>query len=384
MKLKQVPEDFIVDEIYNLDDFKGREEDKGHDYYYFKLTKTNYTQMKALDIISRIFKVSRKMIHFAGTKDRNGITSQLISVTGINKNTYENNIEFLNEKINDINLEFLGIFKGRINLGDNLGNKFQITIRDLETEDILKIKTNSKDLEKNGVLNYFDDQRFGFANNSHKIGLFILKNDLKSAVFEVLTSLPENPSDNLREFVEYIENNKEKIIEGDKEIISSAMKLVPKFFSEGKAILAHLHNYKGDYPGAFRTIHKKLRTLYFNAYQSYLFNETIDRLNRENKLDNYKSLPLISKETVIEGDLKAISEEFLQKDGITQDNFNLAHMPELKPEFEVSREIKIYPKNFKIVEEDKDELNEDKLSIKIEFELVSGSYATNVIKQLLK
>ncbi len=384
MKLKQVPEDFIVDEIYNLDDFKGREEDKGHDYYYFKLTKTNYTQMKALETISRIFKVSRKMIHFAGTKDRNGITTQLISVTGINKSTYENNLAFFNERINDMNLEFLGIFKGRVNLGDNLGNRFQITIRDLQKEEIDKLKENSKYVEEKGILNYFDEQRFGFANNSHKIGLFILKNDLKSAVFEVLTSLPPNPSDNLREFVEYIETNKEKIVDGDKEIISSAMKLVPKFFSEGKSILAHLHNYKGDYPGAFRTIHKKLRTLYFNAYQSYLFNETIDKLNNENKLENYKTLPLISKETKLEGDLKAIFEEFLQKDDISQENFNLEHMPELKPETEVSREIKFYPKKFKITQEGNDELNENRLFVKVEFELDSGSYATNAIKQLLK
>lgn len=375
MKIKQVPEDFVVNEIYNLEDFKERDEGRG-DYYYFKLIKTDYTQMRAIERVAKIFSTSRKLVHFAGTKDKTGITSQLISVYGINEKTFDSNVEFFNENVTDMSLEFLGKFKGRVNLGDNGGNKFEIVVRDLDSEEIAKAKENILSVEKNGVLNYFDSQRFGFANNSHKIGLFILKNDLKSAIYEILTSLPPNPSENLNEFVNSVKSNWEAIVSGEKESIRDVMSKIPNFFSEAKFILGHLHNYKGDFHGAFRTIHKKLRTLYFNAYQSYIFNTLIEML------PNHETFPLITAQTKLEGDVKLKVEELLTKDGITQEMFELKHMPELTPQSDIDRTVRLYPKNFKVLGEGDDELNDGKLFLKVSFDLESGAYATNVIKQL--
>ena len=56
-------------------------------------------------------------------------------------------------------------------------------------------------------------------------------------------------------------------------------------------------------------------------------------------------------------------------------------MPELKI-FSNKRKTRNYPKNLELFAEEIDELNENKLKIKISFELGSGEYATNVIKQL--
>lgn len=375
MKIKQVPQDFIVDEIFDLDDFKERDEERG-DYYYFKLIKTDYSQMRAIERVAKIFSTSQKLVHFAGTKDKTGVTSQLISIFGINEKTFENNLKFFNENVKDMQLEFLGKFKGRVNLGDNWGNRFEIVVRDLDKDEIDVAKLNIEKVEKEGVLNYFDSQRFGFANNSHKIGLFVLKNDLKSAIYEILTSLPENPSENLDEFVTCVKDNWDAICESDKEVIREVQKKVPKFFSEAKYILGHLHNYRGDFPGAFRTIHKKLRTLYINAYQSYIFNTLID------ELDNLKTFPLITADTELDGDVAVKVKELLDRDGITIDAFELTHMPELTPQSNIEREVRLYPKNFKVLEEGNDELNEGKLFLKVSFDLESGAYATNVIKQL--
>lgn len=373
MKIKQTPQDFIVDEIYNLDDFKNKEENKI--YYYFKLTKTDYTQFKALDMISKVFNISRKEIHFAGTKDKVGVTTQIISLARINKNNFEKNLEYFNS-MKDLEMKYIGEFNGRINLGDNIGNKFEITVRKLDKNTNWEKLLNNKieKISKEGVLNFFDKQRFGFANNSHIIGKYILRNEVELAVREILTSLPKEPTQDLIDFVEFISKNWEKIKEQNIEIINQAIDLIPNFFREAKDILNHLKNAKNDFPGAFRRLHKKLRKIYVNAYQSYIFNESIKKINQD-----IKELELINFNSIIDLD---IVKKILDKDKITLEMFKLPSMPELRTDINVKRKIKIYPKNIEIKSIKNDELNENYKKVIVNFELSSGEYATNIITQL--
>jgi len=378
MILKQIPEDFIVDEIYNLEKFKEKNEE-GRVYDYFILTKKNYTVMKAIETISRFFNTSRKLVHFAGTKDKVGITSQIISIYGIKKENLEKNLEYFNEKQEDMKLEYLGEFKGRINLGDNLGNSFTITVRDLNEEEIDKAKINKIKLEKNGVLNFFDEQRFGYANNSHIIGKYILKNEVELAVKEILTSLPQNAKENHINFVNMINENWDEIKNQNKEIIEKIIEISPLFLRDEIQILQHLIRAKNDFPGAFRKIHKKIRTLYVNAYQSYIFNELIKDSNINSKLNE---LELVNSDFNIDNEIGKIVNELLKKDELTTENFKLKSMPELKLS-SIFREIKIFPKDLEILKIEKDELN-NKLKIQIKFKLNPGEYATNVVKQLFE
>lgn len=165
MIIKELPEDFIVEELYDVEKFKNKDEDK--DSYYFILTKRDYAQLRALERVSKVFKVSRKSIHFAGTKDKKALTKQIISLQHVNENTWRENVDYFNNSVKDMFLEFLGVFNGRVNLGDNLGNKFTITLRDLSSEEIEIIERRAEEIREEGVLNYFDSQRFGFSNNSH-------------------------------------------------------------------------------------------------------------------------------------------------------------------------------------------------------------------------
>ena len=381
MRIKQIPEDFTVNEIFNLERF--REKNEKDEFFYFKLTKKDYTQIKAIEKIAKMFNVSKKAIHFAGTKDKKAVTSQVISMRYVNENTLKENIKFLNEKVEDLELEFLGKFNGRINLGDNLGNKFTITVRDLEDCDIKKARKNIEYIKENGVLNYFDSQRFGYANNSHIIGKYILKNEIDNAVFEILTSLPQNPNPENIEFAEFIHKNKQEIREQNIEIIDSAIEFAPKYLRDEMKILNHLKSAKNDFPGALRTIHKKLRTLYINAYQSYVFNEILNHIKEGEIKTNRKEINLVNSETVYDEEFKKAVCDILKRDDLTQDNFRLSHMPELiRNDKQVSRKIIIYPKNLEIKAAQSDELNENRKKMVLVFELNAGEYATNVIKQL--
>lgn len=155
-KLKQLPEDFIVKEISNL------KFDNSGKYSYYKLTKRGYTTQRAIEAISRIFRIRRKYINFAGNKDKDALTEQFISISlGPKKNL----------EIKDLKLEYLGNGTERLNLGTHEKNEFEITTRNI----------SEKPKIPKQFPNYFDDQRFGINKNNHLVGKFILEGNFKEA-----------------------------------------------------------------------------------------------------------------------------------------------------------------------------------------------------------
>jgi tRNA pseudouridine13 synthase len=383
MILKQIATDFLVDELYDIKKFEKK--DEGKDYFYFILKKTEYNQLRAIDIVADAFNTSKRCVHFAGTKDKHGITTQVISVMGISSDNLQKNIDHINNEIKDIDVEFLGKFPGRINLGDNLGNKFGITVRGLDSEQIAESSSKLLKMKEFGALNYFDSQRFGFANNSHIIGKYILQNKPELAVKEILTSMPPAPTDSLRIFIERVEAEWFGIKTCDQDVIDTLIGICPDNFCDYKNILAHLKKAKNDFPGAFRTLMKKLRTLYINAYQSHIFNNTIKALMEKGVLGEYKSLELINHMTdfdKIPTDVLEIVNSILEKEGVSRDMLQLKSWPELRAKSTVFREITIMPNNLVVHQEEEDELNEGKFKVRVDFELGSGQYATNIIKQL--
>jgi tRNA pseudouridine13 synthase len=152
-KIKQKPEDFIVNEITNLK-FK----EKG-DYSIFLLKKTNYNTEKAIQLIADRLRIQRKNIGYAGNKDKIAITTQYISIKNIN-------IKELNLK--DIELRLKGYLDYPISLGDLEGNEF-----------IIDVITKQKPKNICKIINYFGEQRF--STNNKEIGKSLIKKDFKKA-----------------------------------------------------------------------------------------------------------------------------------------------------------------------------------------------------------
>lgn len=384
MFLKKIPEDFIVDEIYNLDVISKKDEQRNNSYSYFILKKKNYAQIRAIQKVAKIFNTSAKLINFSGTKDKVGITTQLISIYNLKKEVFEKNLSYLNNEVEDIWAEYLGEFKSRLNLGDNDGNKFKITIREISDEQINLAKINIDKIRKEGLLNYFDEQRFGYANNSHIVGRYLLKDEINLAVKEILTSCPKNPTEYLKKYTDFLNENWDRIVEQDETVVVQIKEIIPRFLQDDLKIINHLIRAKNDFYGAFRHIPKKIRTLYINAYQSYIFNEILITFKDKNLPEQ---LELIHEDIIFENkDIQNFVLELLKKDEVNLDDFKLKRMPELK--LRVAKRItKNFPKNLKIIEISDDELVEDKNSINnkkiiVEFDLNSGEYATNVVKQL--
>jgi tRNA pseudouridine13 synthase len=383
MILKKIPEDFYVEEIFDFEKVNIRDEERGEKYFYFYLTKKNYSLFFALDKISKIFHVSRKRIHFAGTKDKIAITKQVISIYNLDENNFLKNLDYFNSKLNDLKLEYIGKFKSRINLGDNIGNFFKIVIRDLDEDSINILKNNILLVEKEGVLNYFDSQRFGYANNSHIIGKYIIMGNFKDALKEILLSRPENESSELKIYLDFLQKNIEEIFNSNEELINEAISLMPKHRKDEVTIFKHLLKYKNDYLGAFRTLNKKIRTLYVNAYQSYVFNEILNNFDLK---DLPNEIELIHKNFKINNnEINNFVLDLIKKDNISLENFEFKSLPEFKFNV-IKRKTKIFPKDIKILNIDLDDLNEsnERYKVQISFKLDSGEYATNVVSYLFK
>tara|TARA_Y100000310_G_scaffold334126_1_gene413120 strand:+ start:491 stop:1354 length:864 start_codon:yes stop_codon:yes gene_type:complete len=149
MKVKQIPEDFVVEEVLDLEISEGP-------YFYYKVKKKNWNTLDLVKTIKNKLKV--RDVGFAGLKDRNAVTYQYISV--------KKKIEFT---IKDVEFEYLGRGKKRVYLGKLKGNKFKITIRDLD----------EKVISPREVLNLFGEQRFGEKND--RIGKLIVQRKFDEA-----------------------------------------------------------------------------------------------------------------------------------------------------------------------------------------------------------
>lgn len=201
-KIKQSPEEFIVNEIINLNI------DQNGTNSYFLLKKINYNTENAIQTIADHFHIPRKKISYCGNKDKIAITTQYISIENLNHNLRK---DF---ELKDIKLTYLGQGIERLNLGIHEGNKFEIIVSDAD-----------EPKEKEKYLNLFGEQRF--SNNNEQIGRAIIKKDFKKAIELIL----ENKGNQEDKISSYLANNPNDYI--------GALRTLPK-----KIASLYVHSYQ--------------------------------------------------------------------------------------------------------------------------------------------
>jgi len=314
-EIKKELNDFIVKEISN---WKFQEEGI---YAIAILQKTNYTTIRAIEHIALALNIPLKFISFAGTKDKNAITTQYISIKGIKKERIEK------IKLKDIELEFCGYLDKPISLGELEGNEFIITVKNI-TEDEIK-KVEEKITQKVLMPNYFGEQRF--SRNNIEIGKLLLQNKYKEAAELIISS----NSDYKTEMEEELKKN--------------------------------------NPVSAIRKIPKKLILIYIHAYQSKLWNKVMKEYTFEKKEN--AEIPVIGFGTEFENEkIEEIYEKIMKEEGITLRNFINRSIPELSTEG-TTRIAFVEIEDLKIIEKQEN-------SIKLNFKLKKGSYATIAIAYL--
>jgi TruD family tRNA pseudouridine synthase len=85
--LKQLPEDFVVIEI------PSAKTEKQGKYLYFWMKKKGRNTLDVVKELARRLRIREKDIGFAGSKDKQAVTEQMISIAGMKKEEIEKGME---------------------------------------------------------------------------------------------------------------------------------------------------------------------------------------------------------------------------------------------------------------------------------------------------
>ena len=416
--------DFIVKEIdRNGKVLDIKEDSRAHSfskelkdrYTTFNLIKINKDTFEAIRKIREALKIPYNLIKYSGLKDKFSISVQKISIKG-------DYIEKLrNLKIKDIFIRNIIPTKKPVKLGSHWGNNFTIVLRNIKDDKNLrnKIEKYVKFLNIFGFPNYFGLQRFGkYRPNSHIVGRHLSEGNFKK-VFEEFVSTTYS-TESLESKLARREFRKTGNLE-------KAYKDFPKRLNYEKNMIHHLIENPEDYEGSINTLQSDLKKLLISSFQSYLFNKILSKrvekgfhlfepMNGDviSILDDYNGN--ITQVKYIYGDSY---ENYLKKAlnlnrativfPIIGTNTNLDEFPSVKLLFEeISKEEQIdkhifsnklvneqefkgsiramivKPTALKVLELADDDLNLGKKKIKFEFSLQKGSYATMLIRELIK
>ena len=375
MKIKSKPEDFVVTE---LDRF---ELSKTGPFALYRLVKWDIGTLEAIGSLAKNWNLSRAQVSFGGLKDRHARTEQVISVRGGPERSFEGSA---------FRVEFLGRSRDPISRASFHGNRFEITVRDLqEIPDLGPVK-------KFGVPNYFDDQRFGSlrGTDGEFIGRALVRGENEKALRLALASPSGEDRKKERDLKILVRDRW-----GDWAGLAKELPPIP-----ARNVATYLAGHPGAFGFAFELLEQNLRILYVSAYPSWLWNRTLAAVVRTLP-DTYEvayaagrhvfyraldaaghdrlaelTIPLLTPSQKFEAEIGAITAALLQEEKVEQRQFRLKKLA--KTFFgKGERDAIVAPGGLSSSVAD-DDLHPGRRKMRLSFELPKGSYATVLLKRL--
>jgi tRNA pseudouridine13 synthase len=384
MKLKRKPDDFTVEELPTVQPGpRGR-------FVFYRLWKRGIGTPEAIEAICRRWNLARSRVAYGGLKDRHASTMQYLTVLdGPERPLREMNLR----------IEPLGRLGHPYGPAHFRGNAFTVVLRDVSPITAASLEAAALELPTDGLPNYFDDQRFGSVGFA---GGFIaeawLRGDHERALRLALAE--PNPTDRP-------DTKAEKAIL--RELWGDWPEAKARLGrSHARSIVTYLVDHPADFRGAFARVRRDLRSIYFSAYQSYLWNLMLGRLierstrpdqrapidfkvatlplHRHLDAEQARSLaawriPLPASRTPLpEGPQRELALEVLGGLGLAWDELRVRY---LKDVFfsKGTRQALFFAEDFSHQTSD-DELYPGRRKLALRFALPKGAYATMVVKRL--
>jgi len=254
-------EDFYVEEVADL---KLSEEGR---FTIIRVRKVNWDTMNFVRALANALRISQKRIHYAGTKDKRAVTVQYFAISGLKDEQLE---RLRSLKIKDAEIEVLGKSNRDIRLGDLIGNRFRIVVRNAKDGD--RVERIRRELEEKGTPNFFGLQRFGSIRFiTHEVGLHVLKRDYETAFWIYVAKPFEGENEEVRKIREILWETRDA---------KFGLRELPKYLRYERNLLQKLREGKSE-KEALLSLPQNLKMMFVHAYQSYVFNRVLSARIKE-------------------------------------------------------------------------------------------------------
>lgn len=385
MKVKSRPEDFLVEELPTV-----KPQPKGH-FRFYRLTKQGLGTPEALELIRRRWNLAASAVAHGGLKDKHAQTIQYLTIA---------NGPAVDLKEQNFHLEPIGFLNAPYGPQGFRGNKFTIRLRDLPKDRADQIRTVLDSAVRDGVPNYFDDQRFGSVGESGQFIIHAWMQENYERAFWLALADPY-PFDR-------------PAMRREKDLLNAHWGDWPKLKAElekgnTRSVVTYLCDHPTDFRGAFIRLRRDMRRLWVSAFQSELYNDILaswirritspeQRLNvkfktgarplwqnltdEQSQLMASTQIPLPCCRNALPDDpLVAESvEEIMQKWGLVWHSLRVKKMEDVFFSKGL-REVSLRPTVGNCTVQP-DDLNPGRRMARLVFELPRGSYATLIIKRL--
>ncbi len=388
VKIKVVPEDFIVEEQAEVP-----LSSKPGPYAVYRLTKSSWDTFDLLALLARRLGVSRDAVSVSGIKDRHGRTSQLLAVRGLKRPP----AEFADKNFRG---ELAGFAAEPLTARSVRGNRFTIVLRDMSPAEVTTALGNLESVRAFGIPNYYDEQRFGSARHG---GGFMGK-----AIFL------GRREEALRLYFQPSKHDDQRTRKLKKCVIASWgrwTECLPLAFGQYGEVLAYLAGHPRAHHKALTLIDRRFLVFVLNAYQSFLFNEILRlrlaELAEEHALPTVQAayafgafvfprsyprplfdeltratLPVPGYDSVIaDPAVRRIADKVLEAEGISLADLRVRQMQRLSAHG-VERRALVLPEGLADPLISADDRYPGRQKMALAFLLPRGSYATLVIKRL--
>lgn len=253
--IRQRPEDFFVQEIPLYEPAGDGE------HVYAEIQKLGLTTFEAINRIARELAVSPRDIGFAGMKDKDAVTRQVVSVPGVSEE------RLLKLQSPELSVLWATRHRNKLKLGHLKGNRFAIRIREVEPAAVVRLQVPLRRLQQRGMPNFFGEQRFGVRHDNDQIGAALIRGD-NGRVLHLLLGSPRSDVD------------PPEIVQArthfDRGEFDESLRHWPRRCGMERRLVARFA--KSRRPGAtVRAIEPRLRRLWISALQSRVFNEVLGR-----------------------------------------------------------------------------------------------------------
>ena len=388
MKLRRLPEDFQVHELTHVTPDSGP-------FAFYRLTKTSIGTPEAINAIVEKWKVQRKRMSYGGLKDRHAVTVQYLTIhNGPRKSLRQNSLE----------LEYVGQVRAPFTPAEIDGNRFELILRDMTTEEVGQAEAATAQVRKSGLPNYFDDQRFGSLGVSGEwIGRAWCLSNWERALWLALADPHVNDPSSEKKQKQQLRDLWGQWPELQQQLERSHRRSIVTYMSDKVKV-----GKEPDFRGALARISVDLRGLYLSAFQSALWNRLLTRFQAAVcGTDSLRPFELLSGRCVFPIDISTEQAATLEStelplpsarierpEGLIGDLLDAVlqeeqiELREIRVKYPRDsffskgvRKATIHPAQLTAVTAD-DELHPKRHKMQLSFDLPRGSYATILVKRL--